>query len=218
MRYDFKVKWRSGVLTIRRAIAPLSGCILLTGCALFVPGVDDLRFVSVQSIEVSALDLHDTLGNLAPKLAPTYVIGRIIVVTKADIHKIGEQSELNIWHELTLCKTGALVANWPGVYYEGVDINSNSTEATKSLYRARAVTHKEDEPYNYEIYFDPRSARSEPKGVGKPWAFEPYDEAREPRELCLRIGGGNMVGGHFVSNTVVVPSVELGRAFQHVSQ
>ncbi len=216
MRYDFKVKQRRWKPTIWAAIAPLCGCILLTGCGLFVPGVDDLSLVKVQSIEVGALDLHRAWDNPTHKLPPTYVVGKIAVVTKADIYEIGEQSELNIWNELTLCSTGARVADWSGVYYEGVDISYLSTEAIKALYRARAAAHKEGEPYTYEIYFDPRSTRNEPQSVGHPWAFEPYDEIHEPRDLCLRIGGGNMMGGHFVSNTVVVPSIELGRAFQYV--
>jgi hypothetical protein len=191
----------------------------LAGCVLFVPGVDDLRMVDVQPIEVSALDLHDAWGDLRPKLPARYVIGKIAVATKADIHEIGEQSDLNVWHELTICKTGASVIDWPGLYYEGVDINHNSTtETIQSLYRGRAATHKNGEPYIYEIYFVPRSTRSEPKGAGSPWKYEPYDFAREPLQLCLSIGGGNMLGGHFVSNTVVVPSVELGRAFQSVQR
>jgi hypothetical protein len=103
-----------GERTVRRLVALLSGCMPLAGCALFVPGVDDLRFVDVQPVEVGALDLHDAWGDMRPKLPLTYVIGKIAVVTKADIHEIGEQSDLNVWHELTICKTGALVIGWPG--------------------------------------------------------------------------------------------------------
>lgn len=61
------------------------------------------------------------------------------------------------------------------------------------------------------VYADPKGLYVEL--LGHPWTYEPYDFTRDPRELCLRIGGGNMLGGHFVSNTAVVPSAEIGHAF-----
>jgi len=191
------------------------GCVVLNGCVLFVPGVDDLQFIEVQPVNVGTLDLHDTWGNMRPQHPPNYVIGKIEVATKSDIHAIGERADLNIWHELTICKTGALVTDWPGVYFKGIDINHNSTtEDIQALYRKRAAEHKADDRYIYEVYFDPTSIRSLSKGVGNPYAREPYNFAREPKELCLRIGGGNMIGGYFVSNTVVVPAAEIGQIFE----
>jgi hypothetical protein len=201
-----------------RLIAVVFTSIQLTGCVLFVPGVDDLRFVDVQPVQVSALDLHDTWGPLMPKPPPTYFIGKIEVASKADIHEIGAKSELNVWHKLTVCKTGASVTGWwTGVYYKGVDINYNSTtEAIQTLYRERESAHRDGEPFIYEVYFFARSTLNQPKGIGEPDMYEPYDFAREPLELCLTIGGGNEGGGYFVSNTVVVPSVEIGRAFKSI--
>ncbi len=47
---------------------------------------------------------------------------------------------------------------------------------------------------------------------------DPYDFTREPHDLCLRVGGGNVLGGHFLSNTVVVPSGDLKRAFEELRE
>jgi hypothetical protein len=203
----------------RDIVALVFAGIVLAGCVLIISGVYDLRFVDVEPVKVGTLDLHDTWGDLRPHLPLSYTIGKVTVATKADIHEIGKDSELNIWHELTLCKTGALVIDWPAVYYRGVDINTNSTtEAVQSLYRDRAAAHKANEPYIYEIYFDPRSTRRLPRGVGQPWALEPYDLVHEPQDLCLRIGGGNMLGGYFASNVVVIPGIEITHAFQNAQQ
>ena len=103
----------------------------------------------------------------------------------------------------------------PFVYYKGVTVAYNqSDKEIEALYRARAAGHARDEPYTYEIYFKPRSDYKETKGPGHPWQYDPYDFTREPRDLCLRISGGAMLEGSFESNTVVIPSRDLKRAFQ----
>jgi hypothetical protein len=143
-----------GNWTITAVAALLSCGVSMAGCVLFVPGVNDLRFVDVKSVELGSLDLHDAWGELRPRGSGTSRVGKIAVSTTADIHENSENYELNIWHELTICKTGALVISWPGVYYQGVDINTNSTtETIQSLYRHRAAAHKGNEPYVYEILF-----------------------------------------------------------------
>src|SRR5204862_2744283 len=63
------------ILLATRLIAVVSASIQLTGCVLFVPGVDDLQFVGVQPVQVGALDLHDTWGDIGSQFPPTDVIG-----------------------------------------------------------------------------------------------------------------------------------------------
>jgi hypothetical protein len=202
MSDDINANRCRGEHAIKWLIPMLFSCLPLAGCALFVPGVHDLRLVNVEPVEVDTLDLHDSWGDMRPKMLPTDVVGRITIITEANIHDIAEQSELNTWYHLTICKSGGTVSGWPSIYYDGVDINYNSTnEAIQALYRDRIATHNRNEPYAYEIYFVPRSAST-----------------RDSLELCLSIGGGNMMGGHFVSNTVIIPTVKFGDIFRDVQR
>jgi hypothetical protein len=199
-----------------RPIGMAALACLLAGCVLFVPAIDEIRLVDVQSVEAGALDLHDGREDQWPKRPAKGVIGKIIVVTKSDLHDMAERYELNIWRELTICDSGATVDSRVSVYYEGVRVEYGRKDAEiQKLYRARAAAHAGNDPYTYEIYFQPRSNFKVTKGPGHPWHYDPYDFIREPRDLCLRIGGGNMLGGNFVSNTVVIPSSDLKRAFQN---
>ena len=189
-------------------------CISLAGCVLFVRGVDDLRLVDVQPVQVGAVD---TLRTERPNLPSSYVIGGLVVATQADIRKIREESQLNIWYTLTICNTGTTVRGWAGVYEHGVNINPNPMiKSIQSTYRHQATSHDDNEPYIYEIYFDPRSAYSEPIRADYPWKYRAYDLVREPQDLCLRVRGGNMVGGRFASNTIVVSSAQIAHAFLNV--
>lgn len=64
------------------------------GCALlFVPDVDDLQLVDVQSVRAGTLDLHDIRGHKRP---PQRVLGKISIATSSDLHGIGKEHELNI--------------------------------------------------------------------------------------------------------------------------
>ena len=80
----------------RAACAVVLACILLACCALFVPDIDDLRLVGVRSVEAGALDLHGGYWqNWWPKQPANYLVGKIIVVTKIDLHDF-------VWrHEFT---------------------------------------------------------------------------------------------------------------------
>lgn len=187
----------------------------LIGCAaLFVQAVDDLRFERLEFVEHKALDLHDS-ETWRQRASADYSIGKIVVSTHANIHDIAVASGLNTWRDLKTCDNNALVVGigaW-GIYYKGVDVNPNSmSEPHKALYRERITAHRAGSRFEYEIYFASRSALDKDKGLGQPENWKPYDLVGMPRDLCLRIGGGNMVGGHFISNLVVISADALKRA------
>jgi hypothetical protein len=192
---------------------------LLTGCALFIPDVQDLRLVDVQPVEHGTADVK-LLGEPAHDPPPNYVIARIDIVTQSNLAAFADASELTLWAELKICQAGATVHNY-GISYADVELFDVAfNKETRLRYLDHAAEHKPAVPYIYQAYFDPRSARSQAKApeLGQPDLYEPYDFAREPRDLCLRIGGGNMLGGHFESNTVVVPSAALKRAFNGIPE
>jgi hypothetical protein len=98
MSDDINANRCRGEHAIKWLIPMLFSCLPLAGCALFVPGVHDLRLVNVEPVEVDTLDLHDSWGDMRPKMLPTDVVGRITIITEANIHDIAEQSELNTWY------------------------------------------------------------------------------------------------------------------------
>ncbi len=186
----------------------------LTGCAIFIPDVHDLRLLDVRPVEQGAANI-EAWGEPAHDRPVNYVIGRIDLVTQSDVVGIVDASGLTFWTELTICETGATVPAY-GVFYKGVELfDVGINEEIRARYLERAGQHNPAEPFTYQVYFDPRSTRSQVKapGLGQPDLYEPFDFTREPRDLCLRIGGGNMMGGYFKSNTIVVPKAALKNAF-----
>jgi hypothetical protein len=198
-------------------LAALASASMLTGCVLFIPDVRDLRLVDVRAVEHGTANVK-LLGKPAHDRPANYMIGRIDIVTQSDLVKIADASELTLWAQLKICQTEAKVFNY-GISYEGVELFYVAiNEETRARYLDHAAEHKPAEPYTYQVYFDPQSTLNQAKApeLGYPDLYEPYDFAQEPRDLCLRIRGGNILGGHFESNTVAVPSAALKRAFNGV--
>jgi len=181
---------------------------MLSGCSLFIPDVHDLHLVDVQPSKY-VMDSPRTPGRGVGDQSPDHWIGRIDVATQSDVVNIVHASELTLWARLTICQSGAAVPNY-GVTGKGLELFYVGVENDLyARYLERAGQDRSGEPFTYQIYFDLRSTRSQPKAPeqGQPDLFEPFDLPKEPLDLCLQIGGGNMLGQSFKSNTVVVPAV-----------
>ena len=64
---------------------------------------------------------------------------------------------------------------------------------------------------SYDIYLVPRWNQTSNAYEGTKERAPPYDVS-DGRDICLRIRGGNMLGGRFVGNTVRVTSAEIQAA------
>lgn len=189
-----------------------SASVLLTGCAVFIPDVHDLRLLDIQPVEYGTTGI-EVFGE--PAHPPNYVIGRIDIATQSDVVGIVDASGSTLWAELTICQSPVRVVDY-GVSYKGLDLfDAGLNKEIRAQYLELAGAHNPTEPFTYQVYFDPRGMQTEMKAPQPRQSslYEPVDLTREPRDLCLRIGGGNELGGSFGSNTVVVPSAVLKRAF-----
>jgi hypothetical protein len=200
---------------MRTCLVTVASAMLLSACVFFVRGVHDLRFVAVHPVEFGQINLQTGVP-LDLTLAEDHALGNIEVASKADIHKIAIESQLNIWYELQICKTGATVPALSHVYFQGIEANYVSmSPEVQDLYAKALKVHEPNGSYVYEIYFEPKSDLDQQKGSGHPRLYQPYDFTHTPLDLCLRIGGGNMGGSHFVSNTVEIPASAIAKAFKH---
>ncbi len=182
MSGDLKPKRRRVEPFSWRLISLFSACISLAGCVLFVPGVDDLRLVDVQSVKVGALD---TLRTERPNLSPSDVVGKIMIATQVDIHEIREQSQLNIWYTLTICNTGATVPGWTDVYERGVSINPNPMiKNIQSIYRDKAASTGIMNPMSMISTSIPGRITMSRPGPGIPGNTRPTTSYANPK-LCV---------------------------------
>jgi hypothetical protein len=220
-RGTHKVWWLVSILCgAVIAIVFVTICIFLF-LAMFVHSVDDLRLIDVEFVQASTLDLHRDPVDLPSPFPPNHLVGKILVATMEDIRAIARQSDLNVVSDLTICEAGAYVLTWGDLFFSGVEIHDGPDDKPINiLYQERAALHKKGEPYLYEIYFEPSSTRDERKRprLGNPDEFVPYDLSRKPIDLCLRMGGGNMLGGHFSSNTVKIPAEVIALAFPNAER
>jgi len=151
---------------------------------------------------------------MGPGAPPTHKLVRIEVETSVDIHRIATESELNIWMEVWNCRTGASLFGYDGIlYYKDVRVNyMNTSSLIQGLYAKASRGRKQGEPFLYDFYIEPESDLDQPRGPGQPDLRRPYNLEEAPFAICFHLGGGNMMGGYFVSNTVVVPADDIAKA------
>lgn len=73
-----------------------------------------------------------------------------------------------------------------------------------------------DGRWRYEVYL--KALRREPTYAVGNNLSPPYDLRRPVRDICLVLGGGNMGGGHFMTNKVVVPKTDVARALANATR
>lgn len=183
--------------------------------ALYVPPVRDFELVDIELMERAEFPrCADStglgcLGNLPyPRMLRVRISSEQNLVEKAVAH------ELNLWSEAWSCSGG------PGRFALGEFIAPGPFAAQEALpYGARysadefyaATGLGPDDRLTYEIYLVPRWDHASNALESGRLVAPPYDLA-DGRDVCLHIGGGNMLGGHFVGNTVRVPSERLKAA------
>lgn len=182
--------------------------------ALYVPPVRDFRLVGVERVareEFRLCDLDD--WDCLPGL-PYHEYLRIRVASDRNLMDLAAAHELNVWKDVWSCDqkpdryaAGQFIA--PGPHVNEVSIPYPSDRDVAAFY---ATTGKAPGArLDYDVYVVPRwGLPSNAHEVGKEVA-PPYD-ITDGRDLCLRIGGGNMLGGHFVGNTVRVRAADIRAA------
>ncbi len=183
--------------------------------ALYVPQVRDFELVDIELMERAELpsctnsDGLECLEGLPyPRMLRVRISSDQNLVEKAVAH------ELNLWSDAWSCSggpsrfaAGEFIALGPYAAQEALPYGAR--DAADEFYAATGLGP--DDRLTYEIYLVPRWDHASNAHESGRLVAPPYDLA-DGRDVCLHIGGGNMLGGRFVGNTARVPSERLKAA------
>ena len=181
--------------------------IAIAGCTLIGPAYPtDFKLTSVKAVRQQEVesDLSDLSGD------PNMVLVMLELQSSADIEALAYQNNFNTHARFSLCLNGQYddageLRSWPKVYDRYGEINP-----LRNPRSSRAA--QQFGPISYRAYFFFMSNGADTViQTGKP-PSPIYDLAKLPQDICVWVGGGNMLGGHYQSNTVIVPAQDIAKA------
>jgi hypothetical protein len=189
---------------------------LLAGCAAWFFGdVDDLRFQRAVRLQREAAP---AIGFFSLRESPYPEYLKISVSSAVDIGAMAERAELNIWTQEAFCTESAPAISDDedglflfGPFLEGIPLPQMQGEGERALYERAIASVPAGQRYIYDLYA-PVRGRPTPAEIRGGLPPPAYDLSARPQAICLLIGGGNMVGGFFRSNMVVVPQAAVAAA------
>lgn len=207
------LKWTLlGIATL--VLGTVIAFVVWAGPALYVPPVRDFALTEVKLVERAEFRpcATDSITCL-----PSLPYDRMLRVRLASDRNLVEHAvahNLNVWKEVWSCSTepdryasGEFIA--PGPYADEQDLPYGSRRNADEFYAATGK--RSGSRLFYDIYLVPRWDEAKNAYEAGKERAPPYDLA-DGRDICLRIGGGNMLGGRFVGNTVRVTSAEMQAA------
>ena len=207
------LKWLlAAILTV--VLACIMTFVVWAWPALYVPPVRDFHLVDLERVSSDQIgSCHkDNLECL--KTLPYEEYLRIRVTTGRNLMDLAVAHELNLWKEVWSCDSAPdryamseFIAAGPHVSEYALPYGS-SREA-EQFYAATRI--RPGSVLAYDIYLVPRRSETSNAYEGTKERAPPYDISGG-RDICLRIRGGNMLGGRFVGNTVRVTSAEIRAA------
>ncbi len=193
---------RYRALAFACALAGVSGCAFVMNTR-----VDDLM---LDSVSVAEGDQIPHSAQWRPQKGRKVLL--ISLQTSHDIRQIAASLELDNLHaDIGFCGTSDR-AEWSRVYQSGQQVGPFSDPRE----RERLAAEKSGgEPHSYEVWLDYRTLAHR-SGHG----FVDYDLAKNPKDLCLTIGGTPhlAVGTGLATNTVLVPKEAIAAAIAQAEQ
>lgn len=208
--------------TLRRTLAGFLAVILASVVAfviwawpaLYVPPVRDFTLMGVELVDRSEFRActRDTITCLSS--LPYDRMLRVRLASDRNLVEHAVAHEQNIWSEAWSCSkgpdryaAGEFIA--PGPYSDEEPLPYGSRANASEFYAATGM--RPDSRLSYDIYLVPSWNQTKNAHESGKDRARPYDLA-DGRDVCLRIGGGNMIGGRFIGNTVRVSSAEIRAA------
>lgn len=210
--WPLKILKLSLAVILSLALACVVALIVWAWPALYVPPVRDFTLVGVKLVERTEFRpcTKDSISCLSS--LPYDRMLRIRLTSDRNLVVHSAAHELNIWSEVWSC------SNEPDQYAAGEFIAPGPYSDEEPLpYISRpsgfyaATGRGPNSRLSYDIYLVPSWDQTKNAYESGKERAPPYDLA-DGRDICLRIGGGNMLGGHFVGNTVRVPAAEIRAA------
>jgi hypothetical protein len=169
----------------------------LTGCNAVGTGyVGDVRLTSVSTVNLLDHPEVDWLGGERPALK----LLKISFETRSNLEAIAKKNEFNTSNSIFFCMDGPVkyqggLGQFSGVYTARGAVSPYRDEKEMQSATSRGT-------FEYQIYIDlARESRRTPFDQVLP----AYDLRHPSGDLCVRIHGGNMLGGSFDSNIATIP-------------
>ncbi len=175
-------------------LAPVGAicCFLIYVSGIFPPGMNDLTMTEARVVtNTDPL----TSGALPTGSGPFL---RITVSSSRNLVAMARNSQLNTYPMVVDCADRDLSFYSWGPYHGGLH-TAGSMDDYRSPRFAMLRAEKADR-FDYQIFVPMTGRLLSEADVNRP--MPAYDLAGNPRTLCVRLGGGNMMGGFFRSNEV----------------
>ncbi len=207
------LKWTFATI-LALVLACVAAFVVWAWPALYVPPVRDFVLTDVELVERAEFRPCATNSITCLPSLPDDRMLRVRLVSDRNLVEHAVAHELNVWSDAWSCSTdperyaaGEFIA--PGPFVDEEPLPYGSRANAGEFYAATGK--RSGSRLSYDIYLVPRwNETKNAREAGKEQA-PPYDVS-DGRDICLRISGGNMLGGRFVGNTVRVTSDEIQAA------
>jgi hypothetical protein len=175
-------------------------CVVLASCSIIGDvKVDNLAFVSVKESDLrNPTDASRSLPSNAPVIVISFTADR-------DLRKLARQHEFNIGNDAYFCREKKVDVSRP------LQSASSIFDSLGKVYELGEDTSREtsDRKGYYEIYISVKSISLAGQNVYN------YDLRQDSGDICIEIRGGNMLGGRFASNIILVSKEAIDTALAH---
>jgi hypothetical protein len=216
MRGDFPDVGAGCSAHVRR-VALLTMLLSLSGCAAWLFGdVGDLRLERIARVPRESAPAS---GFFSAREFPFPQYLEVSVSSTVDIGGMAEVGDLNIWTQQSFCdEADPSIVDEDGLfllgpYFRGIPLPMGQSPEEEAQYQRAIASDRAGARHVYNLYLPVRDEPT-PGQISGGHPPPPYDLAARPQAICLLIGGGNMVGGLFRSNMVVVPVAAVAAALR----
>jgi hypothetical protein len=173
-------------------LAPVGAvcCFLIYVSGIFPPGMNDLTITDVRVVA----DAGSVSSRVRPLGAAPYL--RVTVSSSRNLVAMAQNSQLNTYPMVADCADRDLTFDSSGPYHGGLHTAGNMDDRENPRF-ATLLAEKAD-GFDYQIFVPMTGHLRLAADFNRP--MPAYDLARDRRTLCVRLGGGNMMGGFFRSN------------------
>jgi hypothetical protein len=187
---------------------------------LFVPDIEDLRFDNIELVRRESVVVDHRFSPRNLEQFDTYL--KLEFSTETDLLDLAERSELNLWIRSDYCPideslNGRGEVDAYGPFYGSLPLPLHATDEQKVRYRESTSKLSPNSRRVYTAYLVPRQTEREYLNHTEP-RLPAYDLSEAETDVCFLVGGGNMLGGHFLSNPIVIPREVIIRAFETGSE
>jgi len=178
-------------------LAPVGAicCFLIYVSGIFPPGMNDLALTEARVVT--------TTDPLTSRAMPTGrgPFLRITVSSSRNLVAMAQNSQLNTYPMVVDCTDRDLTFYSWGPYHGGLHTAGSMDDRLNP--RFATLRAERADRFDYQIFVPMTGRLLSEADVNRP--MPAYVLARDPRTLCVRLGGGNMMGGFFRSNELRVP-------------